>query len=84
MGGEGEREEPRCGPAEQLGDRLREQGADPAEICFYVPVAEELSISLGRECTGEEDSKEKKDDAANLAGERRLRGSIVPVPARVW
>ena len=67
-----------------MGDRLREQGADPAEICSYVPVAVELGIPLGRECTGEENPEEKKDDAAYLAGERRLRGSIVPVPARVW
>jgi hypothetical protein len=79
---EGERKERGGGPAEEEGDRVGEQGSGPAEIPLYVAVAIELCVGLGGECTGEEDSEEQEDDAANLAGERRLRGPIVPVPAR--
>jgi hypothetical protein len=78
----GEREECRGGPAEEEGDRVGEEGSGPAEIPFYVAVATELGVRLGGECAREENPEEKKDDPANLAGERRLRGSIVPVPAR--
>jgi hypothetical protein len=79
---EGERKERGGGPAEEEGDRVGEQGSGPAEIPLYVPVAAELCIGLGRECAREENSEEEEDDAANLAGERRLRRPIVPVPAR--
>ena len=63
---------------------MREQRPDPAEVAPYIAVEMELGVALGGECAGEENPEEKKDDAAYLAGERRLRGSIVPVPARVW
>lgn len=74
--------ERRGGPAEEQRDRARQQRADPAEIPLYVAVAVELGVTLGGECPCEEDSKEKENDPANLAGERGLRGPIVPVPAR--
>jgi len=63
---------------------LREKRSDPAEVSSDVPAAGtvELSVSLGRECAGEEDSKKEKYDPANLAGECRRRRLIVPVPAR--
>ena len=83
MRDEGERKERGRGPAEEEGDRMGEQGAGPAEIPLYVSVAPELCVRLGRECAREENPEEKEDDAANLAGERRLRRPIVPVPARV-
>jgi len=79
---EGERKERGGGPAEEEGDRVGEQGSRPAEIPLYVSVAAELCVRLSRECAGEENPEEKEDDAANLAGERRLRRPIVPVPAR--
>jgi len=72
----------RGGPAEEQRDRVGEQRSDPAEVSSYVAVAVELGVALGGECAGEEDSEEKKYDPANLAGKRRLRGPIVPVPAR--
>jgi hypothetical protein len=72
----------RGGPAEKLRDRTRQQRANPAEIPLYVAVAVELSVTLGGERAGEEDSEEKEDNPANLAGERGLRRPIVPVPAR--
>ena len=84
MGGESEREQCGGGPAEQLGDWMREQGSDPTEVSFYVPGSVELSIPLCGQCAGEKDSEEKKDDPAYLARERRLRRPIVPVPARAW
>jgi hypothetical protein len=79
---EGERKECGGGPAEKEGDGVGEQGSGPAEIPLYVAVATELCVGLGGECAGEENPEEEKDDAANLAGKRRLRRSIVPVPAR--
>ena len=82
MRDEGERKERGGGPAEEEGDRVGEQGSGPAEIPLYVAVAPELCVRLGSECAREKDSEEKEDDAANLAGERRLRRPIVPVPAR--
>jgi hypothetical protein len=74
-----------CGgrPAEEESDRLRKQGSDPAEVSSYVAVAMKLSVALSGECAGEKDPEEEKNDPANLAGERRLRRPIVPVPARV-
>jgi hypothetical protein len=49
----------RSGPTEKQRDRTRQQRADPAEIPLYVAVAEELSVTLGGERAGEEDSEEK-------------------------
>jgi len=74
----------RGGPTEKQRDRARQQRADPAEIPLYVAVAVELSVALGGERAGEEDSEEKEDDPANLARERGLGRPIVPVPARAW
>lgn len=72
-----------CGrPAEEKGDGLGEEGADPAEVSFYVAVAEELGVGLGRERASEKNPKEEQDDAPNLARERGLGRLIVPVPAR--
>jgi hypothetical protein len=79
---EGERKERGGGPAEEEGDGVGEQGSGPAEIPLYVAVSKELGVPLGGECAGEKNPEEKEDDAANLAGERRLRRPIVPVPAR--
>ena len=70
------------GPAEEQRDRMREKRSRPAEISRYVAVALEPGVALGGKCAGEEDREQKQDDPADLAGERRLRGSIVPVPAR--
>jgi len=63
---------------------LREKRSDPAEVSSDVAAAGtvELSVSLGRECAGEEDSKKKKDNPANFAREGGARRLIVPVPAR--
>jgi hypothetical protein len=72
------------GPAEQQRNRMSEERSDPAEVSLYVAVAVELGVSLGEERTGEEDSEEKKDDSANLAGQRRAGGPIAPVRARAW
>jgi hypothetical protein len=44
----------------------------------------ELGVRFGRKSAGEKDSKQQQDDAANLAGKRRLRRPIVPVPVRAW
>ena len=82
MRDESEREEHGGRPAEEDGDRVREQGSGPPEISLYVAVEVELGVALGGECAGQEDPEEKEDDPANLAGERRFRGPIVPVPAR--
>lgn len=82
MRDEGKRKERGGGPAEEEGDRVGEQGSGPAEIPLYVTVPKKLGVPLGGECAREENPEEKEDDAANLAGERRLRGPIVPVPAR--
>jgi hypothetical protein len=74
----------KCGgrPAEEQGNRVREERACPAEVARYVPVSAEPGVAFGGEGSAEEDRKQQQDDAANLAGERRLRGPIVPVPAR--
>ena len=61
---------------------MREQRADPAEVSSYVAVEVELGVSLGGESAREKDSEEKENDPADLAGECRARGLIVPVPAR--
>ena len=82
MSGRSEREQGGSGPPKEHRDRVREERAHPAEVSFYVAVAEETRVSLGAEGAGEEDREQQEDDSANLAGERRLRGSIVPVPAR--
>ena len=84
MRSRGDREERGRRPAKKKGDRTREQGADPAEVSLYVAVAVELGVALGGECAGEENPKEKEDDTANLARERRLGRPIGPVPARAW
>ena len=63
---------------------MGEQCSDPAEVALYVPVAVELGIALRDKRAGEKDSEEKKDDPANLAGQRRAGGLIGPVPARAW
>ena len=70
------------GPAKEEGDRVRHEGAGPAEIPLYVTVALELGVAFRGQCAGEEDPEEEKNDPPNLAGERRLGRSIVPVPAR--
>ncbi|HMI45731.1 MAG TPA: hypothetical protein VK491_06170, partial [Gemmatimonadaceae bacterium] len=79
----GEGKERGGGPAKEEGDRVRHEGAGPAEIPLYVTVALELGVAFRGQCANEENPEEKEDDAANLAGERRLRRPIVPVPARV-
>ena len=61
---------------------MREQRSDPAEVAPYVAVEVELGVTLCGERAGEENSEEKEDDPANLAGERGARRLIVPVPAR--
>lgn len=78
------RERKECGgrPAEEEGDRAREQISDPAEVSPYVAVAVELGVALGGECAGEEDSEQEEDNPADLARERGLGRPIVPVPAR--
>jgi hypothetical protein len=80
--GEGYGKNGGSGPAEEQSDRVGEQSSGPAEVPSYVTVAVKLGIRLGGECAGEKDSEEKKDDPANLAGERGRRGLIVPVRAR--
>ena len=82
MRDESEGKERGSGPAEEEGDRVRHEGAGPAEIPLYVTVALELGVAFRGECAGEEEPEEEKDDPANLAREGRLRRSIVPVPAR--
>ena len=71
-------------PAEEQCDRMGEQRSYPAEISLYAGACstDECRISFRGECAGEEDREEKEDDPANLAGKSRLRGPIVPVPAR--
>jgi hypothetical protein len=80
--GRGERKQRRGGPAEEECNWVSEQRPDPTEVSPYIAVAVELRVALGGECAGEKDSEEKQDDPADLAGERRLRVPIVPVPAR--
>jgi hypothetical protein len=82
MGGGGERKERCSGPAEEQGDRVREQRARPAEVSCYVTIAVEPGVTLGGESSAEKDREQQQDDPADLAGERRLRGPIVRVPAR--
>ena len=72
----------RGGPTEKLRNRARQQRADPAEIPLYVAVAVELSVTLGGERAGKENSEEKEDYTADFASERGLRRPIVPVRAR--
>jgi hypothetical protein len=38
---------------------MREQRADPAEVCAYVARSLEPGVPLGAECAGEEDRKKK-------------------------
>jgi hypothetical protein len=71
-------------PAEQQRDWVREQSAGPSEVAPYVAIAVELGVRLGGECAGKENPEQQQDDAANLAGKRRLRRPIVPVPVRAW
>lgn len=82
MSGGGERKECGGGPAEEQGNRVREERSRPAEVSCYVTVAVEPGVAFGGECSAEKDREQKEDDPANLAGKRRLRGPIVPVPAR--
>ena len=82
MSGGSEREKRGGGPAEEEGDRMREERSHPAEVSFYIPVAVEPRITFGGQRAGEEDGEEEEDDPANLAGKRRLGRLIVPVPAR--
>jgi len=82
MRGRSNGKEERCWPSQEQGDGMREQRSDPAEIPLYVAVAVELSVSLGEKGAGEEESEEKEDDPANLAGERRAGGLIGRVPGR--
>jgi hypothetical protein len=77
-----DRQEESGGPPEEQRNRMREKRSDPAEVPLYVSVAVKLGVTLGEQCAGEEDPEEKEDDPANLAGERRARGLIGPVPAR--
>jgi hypothetical protein len=79
---EGEWKE-RCGrPAEEKGDRVGEEGPDPAEVRLHIAVEVQLSVALGGERAGEEDTEEKEDDAADLARQRGFGRPIVPGPAR--
>jgi hypothetical protein len=82
VGGGSEREE--CGgrPPEEQGDRMREERACPAEVSGYVTIPVEPGVPFGGEGSAEEDREQQQDNPANLAGKRRLRRSIVPVPAR--
>jgi hypothetical protein len=61
---------------------VREERPHPAEVALYIPVTIESRITFSRECAGEEDCEEQKDDSANLAGDCGLGRPIVPVPAR--
>ena len=62
---------------------MRQQGAHPAEFPSYIAGALELGVSLSGERARQENRKEKQDDSADLARERRARGrAIAPVPAR--
>jgi hypothetical protein len=70
MGGEGDGQDCRGGPAKQQRDRVGEQRSGPTKVASYVAVAPELGVRLGGECAGEEDSEEQEDDSANLAGKR--------------
>ena len=74
----------KCGgrPAKEQGDRVREECACPAEVSSYVTIPVEPGVAFGGEGSAEEDRKQQQYDPANLAGKRRLRGPIVPVPAR--
>lgn len=69
-------------PAEEEGDRVSEQGSDPAEVPLYIPVEVELSVALGGKCAGEEDPEEKQDNAAYLARQRGFGRPIAPGLAR--
>jgi hypothetical protein len=61
---------------------MSEERAHPAEVSFYITVAIESRITFSGKRASKEDCEEKEDDAANLAGNRRLGRLIVPVPAR--
>lgn len=65
-----EREQRGGRPTEEERDWVRQQRANPTEVCAYVARALEPGIALGAECAGEENRKKKKYNAANLAGER--------------
>ena len=70
------------GPAEEQGDRVREKCSRPAEVSCYVTVPVEPGVAFGGKSSTEENREQQEDDPTDLAGKRRLRGSIVPVPAR--
>jgi hypothetical protein len=82
MGRGSERKERSGGPAEEQGDRVCEERACPAEVSCYVTVTIEARVAFRGEGSAKEDREQKEDDPADLAGERRLAGPIVPVPAR--
>jgi hypothetical protein len=82
VGGESDGKNRSGGPAEEEGDRMREEGAGPTEVSSYVTIAAKLGVRLGSECAREKNSKEKKNDPADLARERGLGGLSVPVPVR--
>jgi hypothetical protein len=82
VGGQGQRQQRGGGPAEELGDRMREKRSDPAEVSSYISVSVKLGVAFGGEGAGEEDSDKEKYDPANLTGQRRARRFIAPVRAR--
>jgi hypothetical protein len=44
---ESERQESGGWPAEEEGDRVRQQGSGPAKVSLYVAVAMDLGVALG-------------------------------------
>jgi hypothetical protein len=64
---------------------MREQRTHPAEIALYASAtADGGCVPLSGKRARKKNREEKQDDPANLAGKRRLRRTIVPVPARAW
>jgi hypothetical protein len=59
VGGGSDGKNRRGRPAKQESDRVRQQGADPAEVASYVAVAVELGVALCGEGAGEKDSEEE-------------------------
>jgi hypothetical protein len=48
---------------------MRQQRADPTEVCAYVARALKPGIPFGTQSAREENRKKKKNDPANFAGE---------------
>ena len=80
-----ERKERGRWPSKKKRDRMGEQRAHPAEVALYAgATTDEGGVSLSRERAGEKDREKKQNNSADLAGKRRLRRPIVPVPVRAW